>query len=53
MNKGMMIVLPRAFAEIPTSALLVDVPAMERNIHRMAEFFASGVAYLLRRTESP
>ena len=28
--------------EIPTPALVVDVNAMERNIRRMAEFFASG-----------
>ena len=27
-------------SEIPTPALLVDVPAMERNIRRMADFFA-------------
>ena len=33
---------PRTIAEIPTPALLVDVPAMERNIRRMAEFFAQG-----------
>ena len=32
--------LPRTVAEIPTPALLVDVPAMERNIRRMAQFFA-------------
>jgi D-serine deaminase-like pyridoxal phosphate-dependent protein len=31
---------PRTIAEIPTPALLVDVAAMERNIRRMAEFFA-------------
>jgi D-serine deaminase-like pyridoxal phosphate-dependent protein len=35
-------VRPRTIAEIPTPALLVDVPAMERNIRRMAEFFAQG-----------
>jgi len=33
---------PRTIAGIPTPALLVDVPAIERNIHRMAEFFAEG-----------
>ncbi len=33
---------PRTVADIPTPALLVDVPAMERNIRRMAEFFADG-----------
>ena len=33
---------PRSFDEIPTPALVVDVPAMERNIRRMAEFFAEG-----------
>jgi D-serine deaminase-like pyridoxal phosphate-dependent protein len=34
--------LPRTIADIPTPALLVDVPAMERNIRRMAEFFTEG-----------
>ncbi len=33
---------PRGPAGIPTPALVVDVPAMERNIRRMAEFFAAG-----------
>jgi D-serine deaminase-like pyridoxal phosphate-dependent protein len=33
---------PRTIADIPTPALVVDVPAMERNIRRMAEFFAEG-----------
>jgi len=33
---------PRTIAEIPTPALLVDLPAMERNIRRMAAFFAQG-----------
>ncbi|MDP2674525.1 MAG: DSD1 family PLP-dependent enzyme [Dehalococcoidia bacterium] len=33
---------PRTTADIPTPALLVDVPAMERNIRRMAAFFADG-----------
>ena len=28
------------FLDLPTPALLVDVPAMERNIRRMADFFA-------------
>jgi D-serine deaminase-like pyridoxal phosphate-dependent protein len=28
--------------EIPTPALVVDLPAMERNIRRMSEFFAGG-----------
>jgi len=30
---------PRTIADIPTPALLVDVPAMERNIRRMAKTF--------------
>jgi D-serine deaminase-like pyridoxal phosphate-dependent protein len=33
---------PGRVAEIPTPAIVVDVAAMERNIRRMAEFFASG-----------
>ena len=33
---------PRTISEIPTPALVVDVAAMERNIRRMAEFFAEG-----------
>ena len=33
---------PQTVADIPTPALLVDVPALERNIRRMAEFFAAG-----------
>src|SRR2546427_3067490 len=33
---------PRTVADIPTPALVIDVPAMERNIRRMAEFFAEG-----------
>jgi len=33
---------PRTIADIPTPALVVDVPAMERNIRRMADFFADG-----------
>ena len=32
----------RTVADIPTPALVVDVAAMERNIRRMAEFFAQG-----------
>lgn len=33
---------PHTIADIPTPALLVDVPAMERNIRCMAEFFSAG-----------
>lgn len=33
---------PRTIAEIPTPALVIDLPAMERNIRRMADFFAEG-----------
>src|SRR3989442_4460559 len=33
---------PRTVADIPTPALIIDVPAMERNIRRMAEFFDDG-----------
>ena len=33
---------PRTLADIPTPALLLDVPAMERNIRRMADFFSDG-----------
>ncbi len=33
---------PQTVVDIPTPALLVDVPAMERNVRRMAEFFADG-----------
>jgi D-serine deaminase-like pyridoxal phosphate-dependent protein len=32
----------RLRSAIPTPALIVDVPAMERNIRRMADFFATG-----------
>ena len=32
----------RTIAEMPTPALVVDVAAMERNIRRMAAFFAQG-----------
>lgn len=35
------------FQEIPTPALLVEVPAMERNVRRMADFFA-GLSCKLR-----
>ena len=34
--------LPLSLPDIPTPALIVDVPTMERNIRRMAEFFADG-----------
>ncbi|HEY6360435.1 MAG TPA: DSD1 family PLP-dependent enzyme [Vicinamibacterales bacterium] len=33
---------PRIVSEIPTPALVIDVAAMQRNIHRMARFFADG-----------
>jgi D-serine deaminase-like pyridoxal phosphate-dependent protein len=33
---------PRLVSEIPTPALIVDVAALERNIRRMAQFFAQG-----------
>jgi D-serine deaminase-like pyridoxal phosphate-dependent protein len=33
---------PRTINDIPTPALILDVPTMERNIRRMAEFFAEG-----------
>ena len=33
---------PRYLHEIPTPALIIDLLAMDRNIRRMAEFFASG-----------
>jgi D-serine deaminase-like pyridoxal phosphate-dependent protein len=33
-------VAPATFSEIPTPALVVDVDAMDRNIRRMADFFA-------------
>jgi D-serine deaminase-like pyridoxal phosphate-dependent protein len=32
----------RTIADIPTPALVIDLPAMERNIKRMADFFAEG-----------
>ncbi len=34
--------LASTLAEIPTPALVVDIPAMERNIRRMAGFFRDG-----------
>lgn len=37
-----MISRPTTLADIPTPALVVDVPVMERNIRRMADFFATG-----------
>ena len=33
---------PRTIHDIPTPALILDVPTMQRNIHRMAEFFSEG-----------
>ena len=33
---------PRTLAEIPTPALVIDLPAMERNIRTMAAYFADG-----------
>jgi D-serine deaminase-like pyridoxal phosphate-dependent protein len=33
---------PRTLAEIPTPALILDVAALDRNIQRMAQFFAEG-----------
>jgi D-serine deaminase-like pyridoxal phosphate-dependent protein len=36
------VLVPRMRSEIPTPALLVDVPALERNIARMAAYFSSG-----------
>jgi D-serine deaminase-like pyridoxal phosphate-dependent protein len=33
---------PRNISEIPTPALLIDLPVMERNVQRMAKFFAEG-----------
>lgn len=37
---------PTTLADIPTPALVIDVPAMERNIQRMARFFAEGACKL-------
>lgn len=33
---------PRTLSDIPTPALLLDIAGMERNIRRMADFFAEG-----------
>ncbi len=33
---------PHTLTDIPTPALIIDLPAMERNIQRMAGFFAEG-----------
>jgi D-serine deaminase-like pyridoxal phosphate-dependent protein len=33
---------PRTIEDIPTPALILDIHAMERNIRRMADFFAEG-----------
>ncbi len=33
---------PRTIHDIPTPALILDVPAMQRNIKLMAAFFAEG-----------
>ena len=37
---------PRAVADIPTPALIVDAGALDRNIARMARFFATGSSLL-------
>jgi D-serine deaminase-like pyridoxal phosphate-dependent protein len=37
---------PETLLDIPTPALIVDVPALDRNIARMAAFFASGTCRL-------
>jgi D-serine deaminase-like pyridoxal phosphate-dependent protein len=37
---------PRVLADIPTPALLLDVAALDRNIGRMAAFFAEGACRL-------
>ncbi len=37
---------PQTLAEIPTPALVIDLPAMERNIQLMATFFAHGTCRL-------
>ncbi len=36
------VIRARVVADIPTPALVIDVPAMDRNIQRMARFFADG-----------
>jgi len=43
----------RTIAEIPTPALLVDVAAMERNIRRMAAFFAQGSVQAAAALQGP
>ena len=37
---------PSTLAEVPTPALIVDVAALDRNIARMARFFAEGTCRL-------
>ena len=37
---------PRYLHDIPTPALVIDLATMDRNIRRMAEFFASGACRL-------
>lgn len=37
---------PQTLAQIPTPALVIDLPAMERNIQRMATFFSRGACRL-------
>ena len=37
---------PRTLADVPTPALIVDVAALDRNIRRMAAFFAGGTCRL-------
>src|SRR5207253_8283405 len=37
---------PRTLHDIPSPALILDVPTMQRNIHRMAELFAEGATKL-------
>ncbi len=40
---------PRTIADIPRPALLVDVPAMERNIRRMAKAFVLSLSEHAKR----
>jgi D-serine deaminase-like pyridoxal phosphate-dependent protein len=40
------VIRPETLADIPTPALVVDVPALDRNIRRMAAFFAEGTCRL-------
>jgi two-component system nitrogen regulation response regulator NtrX len=40
------VVTPSTLAEVPTPALIVDVAALDRNIARMARFFAEGTCRL-------